>query len=394
MKNIVLGAQFGDEGKGKIVDYLSAGADMVIRYSGGANAGHTVIVDGEKYALHLLPSGILNQYTSVVLGTGMVIDLEKLDEEIKMLNSRGVDTDFRIFISDRAHVVLPSMKERDVALDKNRKFPIGTTGRGIGVAYTDKASRDGYRIIDLINEKNLSVEAEKIAATYSDLLKCAVNITDYISKSYNADIILEGAQGALLDIDSGTYPFVSSGSSCAAGACSGAGIGPRSIDNVIGVVKAYTSRVGNGPFPTEFTDKEVHLLNYIREKGREYGTTTGRPRRCGKLDLVALKYACFVNSISSIALTHIDTLDSLETIDVCVEYDGVDYFPTSLDGVVPIYKTLPGWKEKTFSITKRKDLPENAQNYIRFIEDYCGVPVDLISTGPDREHMIQRKDYW
>jgi len=394
MKNIVMGAQFGDEGKGKIVDFLSNEADMVVRYSGGANAGHTIVIGDKKYALHLIPSGILNPNTSVVLGSGMVIDLEALEKEKQMLEDNGIDTDGRIYISDRAHIVLPSMKARDIEIDKNRKFPIGTTGRGIGVAYTDKASRDGYRVIDLVVGKNISEEAEKEVEKYYKLLQCSVDITNYLHKAKDANMLFEGAQGALLDIDSGTYPFVSSGSSCAAGACVGSGIGPREIDNVIGVVKAYTSRVGNGPFPTEYTEDESALCSYIRERGHEYGTTTGRPRRCGKLDLVALKYACEANSINSLALTHLDILDELDEIDVCSSYYEYDYFPARLDKITPIYVKVPGWKSSTFGITKRKELPKNALQYIELIEMYCDVPVEIISTGPDRGHTILGRTFW
>ncbi len=399
MNNIVLGAQFGDEGKGKIVDYLSENADIVVRYSGGANAGHSIVVGDKKYALHLIPSGIIRPNIQVVLGTGMVIDIESLAKEVAILEEAGINCRGRIFISDRAHIVLPSMKKLDVDRDAARAVPVGTTGRGIGIAYEKKVSRDGIRIFDLAtayNEKFVLNNEDKIYLdTYRDMaVNMSIDIASFMFTNKNKNILFEGAQGALLDIDTGTYPFVSSGSSCAAGACTGGGIGPKDIENIIGVVKAYNTRVGNGPFPTEFTKEESKLCNFIRETGHEYGVTTGRPRRCGKLDLVALKYACQVNSITSLALTHLDILDSLDEIEVCIGYDGFDGFPTQMEEIRPIYKKMEGWKSSTFGIDSLKKLPMIARYYVAEIEQYCDVQVDLISTGPERSQTISRFDYW
>lgn len=394
MNNIVLGAQFGDEGKGKIVDYLSEDANIVVRYSGGANAGHSIVIGNNKYALHLIPSGIINPNTKVVLGTGMVIDLEALSNEIDTLTKAGINCDGRIFISDRAHLVLPSMKQEDRSRDAARAHPIGTTGRGIGIAYEKKASRDGIRVADIDNVDQL-VDGEDLVFldSYKNILNGkVVNLPHFLSDKQS--ILFEGAQGALLDIDSGTYPYVSSSTSGSAGALIGGGIGMRKIDNIIGVVKAYTSRVGNGPFPTEFTDKEANLCNFIRETGHEYGVTTGRPRRCGYLDLVALKYACEINSITNLALTHLDILDSLDEITYCSAYNGFDYFPTNLDGIEPVYKKISGWKTSTAKMSKLVDLPIQAREYISIIEQYCDVPVDIISTGSDRADTISRWDFW
>jgi adenylosuccinate synthase len=384
MNNIVLGAQFGDEGKGKIVDYLSTNADVVVRYSGGANAGHSIVVGDKKYALHLIPSGIIHPNIQVVLGTGMVIDLKSFVQEIAILEEAGINCRGRIFISDRAHIVLPSMKKEDVDRDAARINPIGTTGRGIGIALNTDYSR--YQL----NEEDL-----EYLNTYRNVaVDMSINLVEFMTASKNKNILFEGAQGALLDIDSGTYPFVSSGSSCAAGACIGGGVGPKTIENIIGVVKAYNTRVGNGPFPTEYTKDEQKLCNFIRETGHEYGVTTGRPRRCGKLDLVALKYACQVNSMTSLALTHLDILDSLDEIEVCIGYDEYDGFPTQMEGIRPIYKKMEGWKSSTFGIDSLKKLPLAARYYVAEIEQYCDVTVDLISTGPERSQTISRFDYW
>lgn len=399
MNNIVLGAQFGDEGKGKIVDYLSEEADVVVRYSGGANAGHSIVVGDKKFALHLIPSGVLRPDTKVVLGTGMVIDLEALSKEIAIIEEAGIDCHNRIFISDRAHIVLPSMKEADKIADAARANPIGTTGRGIGIAYTKKASRDGIRIYDLATAYSerfsLSDDDKKYLDNYQAMASnMHIDMVSFMQSNKNKNVLFEGAQGALLDIDSGTYPFVSSGSSCAAGACTGGGIGPKDIENIIGVVKAYNTRIGNGPFPTEYTKDEEKLCNFIRKTGHEYGVTTGRPRRCGKLDLVALKYACQVNSINSLALTHLDILDTLDEIEICIGYDGYDSFPTQMEEIHPIYKTVEGWKSSTFGIDSLKKLPMVARYYIAEIEQHCDVTVDIISTGPERSQTISRFDYW
>ena len=319
MKVVVIGAQWGDEGKGKIVDYLAEDAEYVVRYAGGPNAGHTIVVDGKQFALHQVPSGILYPNKSVFLGAGMVIDPEALFNELKMLKDNGIDWEGRVFISDRAHIILPRYRQMDKDRDAARKRPIGTTGRGIGIAYSEKAQRDGIRLADLDwKQKMEEFEGEDLEYInkYKDqLIKMRVDLTEKMYEYRNNNILFEGAQGAMLDIDSGTYPYVSSGASCAAGAATGCGIGPHDLDKILGVFKAYETRVGNGPMPTEFNDSdeaESELCRKVRETGREYGVTTGRARRCGYLDLVALRYACRVNSIDSLVLTHLDIYDPME----------------------------------------------------------------------------------
>lgn len=396
MNTIVIGAQFGDEGKGKIVDYLANENDLIIRYSGGSNAGHTVVIDGKKYALHLIPSGILNPDKKVILGTGMVINFDDLAAEIKMLNDAGINTMGRILISDRAHVVFPSYKEIDKNIDAARKKPIGTTGRGIGVAYSLKSSRDGIRVVDITGELSFEGEdLEYINRHKQFITNNMVDMVAYLKNNNPRNILFEGAQGALLDLDTGTYPFVSSGPSCAAGACIGGGVGPRDIDRIIGVFKAYTSRVGNGPFPSEYKDKD--LEHYIRETGHEYGTTTGRPRRVGYLDLVALDYACRVNSITDLCLTHLDIYDALESFDVCIAYkygdNDITDFPSDirvLESVEPIIINFKGWTESISDVETYNDLPGRAKQYIKYIEDFTGVRVSIISVGPDRSQTIER----
>ena len=316
MNVVVIGAQWGDEGKGKIVDFLALDAKYIVRFAGGANAGHTIVAGGKKYALHQVPSGILHPDKAVFLGSGMVIDPEALFAELQMLTDNGISWEGRVFISDRAHIVLPAYRRIDKERDASRKRPIGTTGRGIGSAYSQKSERDGIRLADLDwKEKTADLDAEdrKFIDTYaSRLIAMRVDIASKLWEYRSENILFEGAQGALLDLDSGTYPYVSSGASCSAGAASGSGIGPRAIDKVYGVFKAYQTRVGNGPMPTEFNnDTESELCNYVRTTGNEFGVTTGRPRRCGYLDLVALRYACRVNSIDSLVLTHLDIYDEM-----------------------------------------------------------------------------------
>ncbi len=339
MNIVVVGAQWGDEGKGKIVDYLAGDAQIIVRFSGGANAGHTIVLKDEQFALHLVPSGVLYPDKIVVLGTGMVIDPEALHAELSMLESRGINWKGRVFISDRAHIVLPRYRAIDKSMEEKRNKPIGTTGRGIGVAYGMKASRDGVRLADLFEAErlvNLEAEDRAFIEKWKDWLsQFPINLVDYLDKHRHAYVLFEGAQGALLDIDTGTYPFVSSGMSCASGASAQGGIGPRALDKILGVFKAYTTRVGNGPFPTEFDPSaQGELENFIRNTGREYGVTTGRPRRCGYLDLVALRYACRANSIDTLVLTHLDVYDTLESFEACTAYkvDGkiIEYFPSSI----------------------------------------------------------------
>ncbi|TVR32693.1 MAG: adenylosuccinate synthase [Spirochaetaceae bacterium] len=406
MNLVVIGAQWGDEGKGKVVDYLSDGADVTVRFSGGANAGHTIVRDDKVYKLHLVPSGIVTPDKTVVLGSGMVIDPEALFAELHELTNLGVLWEGRVLISDRAHVVLPAYRQLDVELDQKRAEPIGTTGRGIGVAYSRKAMRDGYRMVDILEQdvfETIDAQDREFLEQYrAPLADMVIDIQRYMELKGNKTVLLEGAQGALLDLDLGTYPYVSSGCSAAAGASLGSGIGPRAIDRVVGVFKAYSTRVGNGPFPSEFQpNRDGRLTEHIREVGNEYGVTTGRPRRCGYLDLVALRYICRSNSIDSLALTHIDVYDDLDEVKVCVAYDieqsSIDSFPASrgaLNKAQPVTKRFAGWKTSLSGVTSYKDLPVAAQDYIAFIEQYTGVPVDIVSVGADRQQTIVRRDPW
>ena len=406
MNVVIIGAQWGDEGKGKIVDFLASDAQIVVRFSGGANAGHTIVLGGEKYALHLVPSGILYPDKTVILGSGMVIDPEALFKELEDLEKKGVDWKGRVLISDRAHLVLPRYREMDREAERHRSKPIGTTGRGIGVAYSLKASRDGVRLADIDDEErlvNITDEDRAWLSLWKDrLLPLKIDMVAYLRQHRNTWRLFEGAQGALLDIDTGTYPFVSSGMSCAAGAAAQGGIGPRGIDRVLGVFKAYSTRVGNGPFPTEFADDSAGSLSqYIRTVGNEYGTTTGRPRRCGYLDLVALRYACAVNSIDRLVLTHLDVYDDLEEFEACIGYriDGQmrEDFPASvrnLERAEPVLRTFSGWKTALGTCRTYKELPLRAREYIEFIEEFTETPISIVSVGSDRNHTIVRESPW
>ncbi|MDX9802129.1 MAG: adenylosuccinate synthase [Spirochaetia bacterium] len=406
MNLVVIGAQWGDEGKGKIVDYLAEDAEIVIRFSGGANAGHTIVHDDITYKLHLVPSGIVYPDITVVLGSGMVIDIESLFSELDTIKQQGVNWKGRIFISDRAHLVFPSYKKQDLEMEKTRRNPIGTTGRGIGVAYALKSHRDGIRLIDIFDNavyKTFNNEEKEYIDKYKDkLFPMMINLADFIAKNKDKKKLFEGAQGSLLDLDLGTYPYVSSGSSSAAGACTGGAIGPKNIDRILGVFKAYNTRVGNGPFPTEFNSEiEGELENKVRETGREYGVTTGRPRRCGFLDLVALKYICDTNSITSLVLTHLDIYDEMENIKACVAYSlngrEIKVFPssiTALENVKPVFRNFKGWNTKLTDIKKYNDLPAEAKEYIRYIENYTGVSVDIVSVGYQRNETMTRKAIW
>ena len=406
MNVVVMGAQWGDEGKGKIVDYLAQDAKYVCRFAGGANAGHTIVVDGKKYALHQVPSGILYPGKTVFLGSGMVIDPEALFAELKMLSDNGIDWEGRVFISDRAHIVLPGYREMDKKRDAARKRPIGTTGRGIGTTYSQKSERDGIRLADFDWEEKMNDvdQADKdFLAPYMDrLLSMRIDIAAKMWEIRNENILFEGAQGAMLDIDSGTYPYVSSGASGSYGASSGSGIGPRNLDKIYGVFKAYETRVGNGPMPTEFNaDSEGELCDYVRKTGNEFGVTTGRARRCGYLDLVALRYACHVNSIDSLVLTHLDVYDDMEEIEACVAYDIdgelVTDFPTSipaLNKAKPVLQKFAGWKQSIKALSKYSQLPKNAKAYVDFIEDYTGTKVGIVSVGPDRNQTFNREKIW
>lgn len=408
MKVVVIGAQWGDEGKGKIVDYLAEDAKYVVRYAGGPNAGHTIVVDGKQYALHQVPSGILYKGKSVFLGAGMVIDPEALFNELQMLKDNGIDWEGRVFISDRAHIILPRYREMDKKRDAERKRPIGTTGRGIGIAYAEKAHRDGIRLADLDwAQKMAEFDGEDKAHLdkYRDrLISMRVDLTAKMHEYKDENILFEGAQGAMLDIDSGTYPYVSSGASCAAGAATGCGIGPHDLDKILGVFKAYETRVGNGPMPTEFNDSdaaESELCRTVRETGREYGVTTGRARRCGYLDLVALRYACRVNSLDSLVLTHLDIYDPMEQIEACVAYDIggkiVTDFPAGvedMENAKPVLKKFKGWKTSLKNIREYDKLPKEARDYVEFIEDYCETKVGIISVGYERDETFIRTGVW
>jgi len=421
---IIIGAQWGDEGKGKIVDLLSAETDYVVRYQGGANAGHTLKFDDKTIVLHLIPSGMFNGDSKCIIGNGVVIDPTALVEEIKEVEELvDINLKERLFISNSAHVILPYHKVLDQVKEKNRgSDAIGTTGRGIGPAYVSKVSRIGIRMGDLLNQKELEVKIRKNLSDINTALKHVYNepeldadeiindlksatdtIKDYICnttqilhEAIEADepILLEGAQGSLLDVDHGTYPYVTSSSPTAGGACTGSGIPPLAITHSLGITKAYCTRVGNGPFPTELDDEAGEKL---RKNGQEFGATTGRPRRCGWLDLVALKYAVRLNGMNELALTKMDVLDDFETIKVCTHYelDGetINHFPSDTEDVerlTPVYKSFPGWQTKTRNISSFDDLPENAKSYIQFIEEYIGVDFTIVSTGPKRTETIVR----
>ena len=421
---IIIGAQWGDEGKGKIVDLLSAETDYVVRYQGGANAGHTLKFDDKTIVLHLIPSGMFNGDSKCIIGNGVVIDPTALVEEIKEVEELvDINLKERLFISNSAHVILPYHKVLDQVKEKNRgSDAIGTTGRGIGPAYVSKVSRIGIRMGDLLNQKELETKIRKNLSDINTALKnvygepeidadeiidqlksATATIKDYICNTTqmlheaieeNEPILLEGAQGSLLDVDHGTYPYVTSSSPTAGGACTGSGIPPLAITHSLGITKAYCTRVGNGPFPTELDDKDGEKL---RKNGQEFGATTGRPRRCGWLDLVALKYAVRLNGMNELALTKMDVLDDFETIKVCTHYelDGetISHFPSDSEDVEhlqPVYKSFPGWQTETRNISSFDDLPENAKSYIKFIEEYIGVDFTIVSTGPKRTETIVR----
>ena len=408
MNVVIIGAQWGDEGKGKIVDYLAQDANYVVRYAGGPNAGHTIVVDGKQFALHQVPSGILYPGKKVFLGAGMVLDPEAFFEELQMLKEGGIDWEGRVFISDRTQIILPRYRRMDKERDAQRKRPIGTTGRGIGIAYSEKAHRDGLRLADLDwAEKMAEYDGEdrEFLEKYKDrLLAMRIDLTARMWEVRGDNILFEGAQGAMLDIDSGTYPYVSSGASCAAGAATGCGIGPHNIDRILGVFKAYETRVGNGPMPSEFNEKdagESELCKYVRDTGREYGVTTGRARRCGYLDLVALRYACRVNSIDGLVLTHLDIYDAMDQIEACVAYDIdgkiVTDFPSSIEKLNrarPVLEKFKGWKSELKGCRDYGQLPENAKKYIEYIEDFTSTKVDIISVGYERNDTIIRREPW
>ncbi len=422
---VVVGTQWGDEGKGKIVDFLTEKADMVARYQGGNNAGHTVVVKNEKYILHLIPSGIIHKRKKCVIGNGVVIDPEALIAEMDSLGEKGIRIDNNLLISKNAHMIMPYHKalERENEIGKGCN-KIGTTGMGIGPAYTDKAARQGIRMMDLLTPavfreklstnlvminfilekfyKRPPLHADEIYdkyMVYAGRLSKYITDTDIIINDAVASgkkVLFEGAQGSILDVDHGTYPFVTSSNTIAGGVCTGLGVGPTKIRKVLGITKAYTTRVGEGPFPTEMMDE---LGEAMRLKGGEFGATTGRPRRCGWLDAVQLKYSVMINGLTGIALTKLDILDGLSVIKICTgyKYKGsmLKNFPKELEvlsQLKPVYEELEGWKESTIGIKEFKRLPANAKKYIKRIETLLNTKIQMISTGQKRDEIIVLKD--
>ena len=422
MKNVVVvGSQWGDEGKGKIVDWLSSLADVVVRFQGGHNAGHTLVIDGKTYKLKLLPSGIVRKNKISVIGNGVVVDPWALLEEINSIEKLGVTVNSdNLILSESATLILPFHKEMDeIREDTAGKAKIGTTRRGIGPAYEDKVGRRSIRVMDLRSENNLNQRLDTVLMHHNairkglgkkvyeknklknELMMIADKILKFAKptwkildnyKNLGKKILFEGAQGILLDVDHGTYPFVTSSNTVAASASIGSGCGPNSLGYVLGITKAYTTRVGEGPFPTELTNDIGALLG---RRGNEFGTVTNRQRRCGWFDSVLVKQTCKISGINGIALTKLDVLDELEEIKICIQYElngeKIDYFPTAVEDqikVKPVYKTLNGWKTSTKGLRENKKLPQNAQRYIKEIEDLIGVKIASISTSPEREDTI------
>ncbi|HEY5602910.1 MAG TPA: adenylosuccinate synthase [Gammaproteobacteria bacterium] len=418
---IVIGTQWGDEGKGKIVDLLTDQAKVVVRFQGGHNAGHTLVIKGEKTVLHLIPSGILRDGVQCLIGNGVVVSPKALVEEIDMLESRGIPVSSRLNISEACPLILPYHVALDHAREKARgKAAIGTTGRGIGPAYEDKVSRRGLRLGDLLHRKRFAAKLGEVLDYHNFALKnyFKVDTVDFqqvleetlalgeritpliadipeLLHQYQVkgdSVMFEGAQGALLDIDHGTYPYVTSSNTTAGNAGTGSGVGPRAFDYVLGITKAYTTRVGSGPFPTELDDA---YGRHLAEKGHEFGSTTGRPRRCGWFDAVALRRSNNINSVSGLCITKLDVLDGLDRIQICTGYKcngeerktppvGEEAFASC----TPIYEDMPGWKESTVGIRQYSDLPANAQAYLKRIAEVAERPIDIVSTGPDREETI------
>jgi adenylosuccinate synthase len=419
---VVVGAQWGDEGKGKIVDALSARADVVARYQGGPNAGHSVIHRGETLVLHLVPSGILNPGRRCLIGNGVVIDAQRLQEEVGQLESRGIPARGQLGVSGSAHLILPYHRAVE-AVSEQGPGAIGTTGRGIGYAYRDKAGRTGLRVADLYDREAFVAQADRNlarfglefpeaasalaamsgASLHDDLrpvaawlepLVCDVSAELHAALRAGKRVLLEGAQGTLLDVDHGTYPFVTSSSASAAGAPLGVGLGPTAVDEVVGVTKAYATRVGNGPFPTEMPGQEAAAL---REAGEEYGATTGRPRRCGWLDLPALRYAARINGLTQLVVTKLDVLDHFDEILVATAYEcggrTLAEYPASarsLAGCKPVYRSFPGWKSSTEGARRWADLPVPAREYLEAIEREIGVPISTVSVGAARDAEVSR----
>ncbi|MCC7429353.1 adenylosuccinate synthase [bacterium] len=418
--NLIVGAQWGDEGKAKIIDYLSKNIDFVARCQGGANAGHTVVFDNQKFILHLIPSGILYSHTICLIGNGVVFDVKKFFEETENLNSKGIDTKGRILVSPNAHLVLPYHKLQDEFEEEKSK--IGTTKRGIGPTYTDKVSRKGIRVRDLLDAEifrqkvraNAQTKAKIFKALYrndfdedltsfvDEFLALGEKLKPYVADTIyflnekineNKNILIEGAQGALLDVDFGTYPFVTSSNPTSGGAVTGLGIPPWKIQKVTGIFKAYLTRVGNGPFPSEM---ETEIGEKIRQKGNEFGSTTGRPRRCGWFDAVAGKFSVMINGITDVALTKLDILDGLDKVKICVAYEFEGRKITNFDSELkilekckPIYEELDGWKESTESAKSFSDLPKNAQKFIERLSELVGAKVSIISISPDRKGTFE-----
>jgi adenylosuccinate synthase len=418
---VVIGTQWGDEGKGKVVDLLTERAAAVVRFQGGHNAGHTLVIEGKKTVLHLIPSGVLRENVQCLIGNGVVLSPQALFEEIAMLESNGVPARERLKISEACALILPYHVALDHAREKARgKAAIGTTGRGIGPAYEDKISRRGLRLGDLFHRERFAAKLGEVldyhnfalvnyfkcdpvdfqktldeALCMADALKTMVgDVPEILAQCRrNGDnVMFEGAQGALLDIDHGTYPFVTSSNTTAGGACTGSGVGPRNLDYILGITKAYTTRVGAGPFPTELFDE---MGEHLAKRGHEFGSTTGRPRRCGWFDAVALRRANQLNSVTGLCITKLDVLDGLDTIRLCVGYRcgnedrltppiGAEAFATC----EPIYEEVPGWKDSTVGVREYDKLPPNAKAYLKRIEDVVGCPIDIISTGPDRVDTI------
>jgi len=421
MNLAVLGGQWGDEGKGKIVDLLSPRFDIVARYQGGHNAGHTVYVKGTKFVLRLIPSGILHSGIICVIGNGVVVDPQALFAEVDELARNGIDVDNRIVVSDKAHLILPYHRDLDLLSEARRgERKIGTTSRGIGPAYEDKIARRGIRVGDLADPKALEQDVRDNVTARNRLVQDSTmdwkpvldelrrdgerlrpwvrDVSLMLSEAMRAgkSILFEGAQGTLLDIDHGTYPYVTSSNASIGGVCTGLGIGPRAIGGVIGVVKAYTTRVGEGPLPTELFGE---MCDRLRESGNEYGAVTGRPRRCGWYDAVAVRYGVRINGLDAFALTKLDVLDGLDRIEICTSYrcgaDTLNEFPSDIAQLAscdPVYESVPGWSAPTRGVRRFAELPENARRYIARLEEVSGVPAAIISTGSERGDTIVRDD--
>ena len=420
--DVLLGLQWGDEGKGKIVDAITGSYDIIARFQGGPNAGHTIEFEGNKHVLHTIPSGIFNTNAINLIGNGVVIDPVIFENEISGLQKFNLDINSKLLISNRAHIILPTHKMIDASSEASKgKKKIGSTLKGIGPTYMDKTGRNGIRIGDLksenwtnkytaLRDKHLTIlsnfrtkidlDLDKLEADFMESIKILkkfnfIDSEDYLNSSLmlGKKVLAEGAQGSLLDIDFGTYPFVTSSNTTVSGACSGLGIAPNKIKSVIGIFKAYTTRVGSGPFPTEL-DNETG--NNIRKIGNEYGATTGRDRRCGWLDLVALKYSITINGVTELNMMKADVLSGFDTIEICTAYDidGIEThnlpFDLNLGNIKPIYKSFKGWTEDISKITKEQELPIEVHNYVSFIEEFVGVPIKLISVGPDRSETIYR----